>query len=52
MRAIELFACNKCGRYPIKKEVETETDELAVEPTCPFCGGETHFEKARSLEED
>ena len=52
VKAKELYACNKCGNYPIIKIVETTTDELIIEPACPKCGGETHFEKVRRVEEE
>ena len=50
-KARELYACNKCGKYPIEKIVEIGKDQLAIEPQCPECGGETHFEKVREVEE-
>lgn len=52
VKAIELYACNKCGKYPIEKIVETSKDVLAKCPICPECGGETHFEKVRRLEDE
>ena len=52
VKAREFYGCNKCGKYPIVKLVDTETDKLAVEPRCDSCGGETHFEKVREVEED
>lgn len=52
VKAQELYGCNKCGKYPITKIVDTEVDELAKEPKCDKCGGDTHFEKVREIEEE
>jgi len=49
--AREMYACNKCGKWPIIKVVNVDSDKLTQEPRCPDCGGETHFEKAYEVEE-
>ncbi len=51
VKARELYACNKCGKWPITKIVDTELDELSKAPCCDACGGETHFEKVYEVEE-
>ena len=49
--AREMYACNKCGKWPITKVVDIDRDKLTQEPRCPDCGGKTHFEKAYEVEE-
>jgi len=45
--AIELYACNECGKWPIRRRVNTAKDKCIIEDLkCPVCGGKTHFEKA------
>jgi len=49
----ELWACEKCGKYPIVKLVDTNNkSQILKEEPCPFCGGKTHFEKVREVEEE
>ena len=45
--AVEYWACNECGEWPIVRIVNTYPDGPPKDnPKCNVCNGETHFEKA------